>query len=433
MKDRYFELKNLIGTLLLCSVLICGCQKGDETLGLNLLPGIQVIESRYQQETGSITAFTFTDDKITVSRPRYNLLGSFNDPLFGLTNGAVASQFRMPYYPRFESDAALDSIVLNLNYKYVYGDTLTNQTLLVHELTGDLQYNDSYLSSFNLKNLASPDVLGSANFIPLFRTDSTKRDTSLQIIRIRLNPSLGQRLLKMDSLNMVTNDKFVTVFKGLYVEPVTASTKGSLMLVDALSPALVVYYHTAAHDTLGYAYRVSGNSAIVSGFSHDYSTTKFFPHMNQQTIQDSLVYLQPTGGTKVKINMPKLSTWRDSTNYVINKATFIVHVDTILTDRRRYEMPSQIYLKIINNNGDEEFPKDGELSLAYYGGFYNPLTATYNFNVTQHLQQIITGEKRNNGFYLVQPQRTTSPKRVVLKGCTSHTPMELDVTYTRFK
>lgn len=439
MKDRYFELKNLIGAFLLFSVLIYGCQKSDETLGINILSGIKAIETRYIQDKESITAFTFTDDKIRVDGARYDLVGNFNDPLFGNTNGGFATQFRLPNYPAYEAGATLDSLILQLSYKYVYGDTLTTQTIQVHELAGDLFFNDTYLSSYNIKNLANPDLLGSGELIPRFRTDSTKKDTTGQTIRIKLDPSLGNRLLKMDSLNMVSNDKFLTVFKGLYVESTPVGQKGSLMQIDAITPALVVYYHTAQHDTLGFGYRVSGNSVSVAAYTHDYSMTKFFPHMNQEIIQDSLVYLQPTGGTKIKINMPKLSGWRDSTNFVINKATLIVHVDTIMTDMRRFEIPPQIYLKIINDNGDEEFPKDGELSISNYGGTYNPITATYNFNIAQHLQQIITGEKHNNGFYLVTPGRVNSPKRVVLKGGTSvrgessATPLELDITYSRYK
>lgn len=433
MKDRYFGLKNLVGAILLFTVLIYGCQKGDETLGLNLLPGVQVIETRYFRDSTSITAFTFSDNKINVERPRYNLLGSFNDPLFGVTKGSFAAQFRLPYYPRFESDATLDSLVLQMSYKYVYGDTLTTQTILVHELTGDLNYDANYLSSFDVKSLASPTILGSGDIIPKFRTDSTKQDTTAQIVRLRLDPTLGNRLLKMDSLNMVSNTEFLKVFKGLYIETAPVNNKGALMLIDAPSAALVTYYHTAKHDTLGFAYKVTNNSADVSEFLHDYSMTKFYHNMNQEINQDSLVYLQPTGGTKVKVNMPKLTDWKDSVNYTINKATLIVHVDTIMTDMRRFEIPPQIYLKIINDNGDEELPKDGDLSLSYYGGVYNRFTASYNFNITQHLQQIITGERHNNGFYLVHPGRNISPKRVVLKGGSSKTPMELDVTYTRFK
>jgi hypothetical protein len=70
---------------------------------------------------------------------------------------------------------------------------------------------------------------------------------------------------------------------------------------------------------------------------------------------------------------------------------------------------------------------------VYYGGLYNPLAGTYSFNITQHLQQIITGEKQNTAFYLVHPERNTSPKRVVLKSGKSASPFEFDITYTRYK
>ena len=438
MKDIYFEMKNLIGVILLFSVLTIGCKKGDETLGVNLLPGVQVIETRFLQDTTSISAFTYSDDSIKVDHPRYNLLGSFNDPLFGYTSGAYAAQFRLPYDPKYESDASLDSVILQMSYKYVYGDTLTTQTILVHELTSGLNFDASYLSTFNIKNLASIDVLGSLEFIPKFRTDSTKADTTAQIIRIPLDPSLGNRLLKMNPLNMVSNDKFLSAtdgFKGLYIETAPVIRKGSLIKVDAPSAYLVVYYHTAEHDSLGFAYKVSENSAIVSGYVHNYSSTKFLPHMNQDIVEDPLVYLQPTGGTKVKINIPSLSAWmnKDSSNYVINKASLIIHVDTLTSDFRRYEIPPQLFLKIINDEGDEVFPKDHDLSIAYYGGIYNYTNGTYYFNITQHLQQIIDTKKPNNVFYLVSPERNISPKRVVLMSGKSASPIELDVTYTRYK
>jgi hypothetical protein len=433
LNDRYLVLRNLITSILLISALFYNCQKGDQSLGISLLPGVHSIETRFHEDSTSISAFTFSDDSIRVDSSRYHLLGSFNDPLFGYTSGAFAAQFRIKRYPSYESDATLDSVILQMSYKYVYGDTITPQTMLVRELTGDLFYGYKYLSSFNINNLASPDILGTKEFIPKFRTDSTKVDTTSQILRIPLDPSLGKRLIKMDSLDMVSNDKFVSVFKGLYVETAPVNRKGSLIRVDTPSALMVVYYHTAEHDSLGFGYYLSANSANVSRFVHDYTNSRFLNNMNKEHVQDSLVYLQPTGGTKVKINIPSLSSWKDSANYAINKASLTIHVDTLISDFRRYEIPTLVYLKIINDNGQEEFPKDADLSIAYYGGAYNPIKGTYTFNITQHLQQIITGEKHNNGFYLVHGLRDASPKRVVLKSGNSSRPMKFDVSYTRYK
>ena len=155
--------------------------------------------------------------------------------------------------------------------------------------------------------------------------------------------------------------------------------------------------------------------------------------MNRENNTDSLIYIQPNGGIRSKILVPTLSTWKDSANYAINKATLTFHVDTIMSDPRRYSMPDRLYLMAIDSTGTETFPADSQLSSAYYGGFYDATTATYSFNVTQHLQQLIKGTIKNSGFYLVPSERTSSAQRVVLKGLGSSKPVELNVAYTRYK
>ena len=433
MKDRYFELKNLIGAILLLSVLVWGCQKGDQTLGINLLPGVKVLDTRYHQDKASITTSIFSDPKIRVDRPQYNLLGSFNDPLFGRTDASFAAQFRLPYHPAYPATAAIDSIVLRMFYKIMYGDTVSVQNVKVYELTGDLNYNSKYLSSFNVKNLASTEPIGTTSYIPKFRTDSTKVDTTQQIISVRLNNSFGNSLLAIDSLDMTTNDKFLSIFKGLYIGSTPVSRRGSLVSINATSSMIVLYYHDATKDTLGFAYKVSANSANVASYFHDYTLARFYPNLDKVDNPDSLIYIQPTGGIRSKIVLPNLSNWKDSTNYIINKATLTFHVDTVMSDYRRYAMPTRLYLKLINDAGEEEFPKDSELSSAYYGGFYDAASGTYSFNIAQHLQQLIVGTIKNNGFYLVHPDRNNSAERVVLKGMNSSKPAELNVTYTRYK
>ncbi len=426
-------MKNLIGAILLLSVLVWGCQKGDQTLGINLLPGVKVLDTRYHQDKASITTSIFSDPKIRVDRPQYNLLGSFNDPLFGRTDASFAAQFRLPYHPAYSATAAIDSIVLRMYYKIMYGDTVSVQNVKVYELTGDLNYNSKYLSSFNVKNLASTEPIGTTSYIPKFRTDSTKVDTTQQIISVRLNNSFGNSLLAIDSLDMTTNDKFVSIFKGLYIGSTPVSRRGSLVSINATSSMIVLYYHDATKDTLGFAYKVSANSANVASYAHDYTLARFYPNLDKVDNPDSLIYIQPTGGIRSKILLPNLSNWKDSTNYIINKATLTFHVDTVMSDYRRYAMPTRLYLKLINDAGEEEFPKDSELSSAYYGGFYDAASGTYSFNIAQHLQQLIVGTIKNNGFYLVHPDRNNNAERVVLKGMNSSKPAELNVTYTRYK
>ena len=443
MKDRYFELKNLTGAILLLSVVVWGCKQGDLSLGVNVLPGVKILDTRYHQEKTSITTAVFTDSKIRVDRPKYNLLGSFNDPIFGRTDASFAAQFRLPFYRAFTPTAAIDSVVLSMDYKIIYGDTVSSQSVQVYELASSLNYDAKYLSSYNIKNLASSDPIGSGSFIPKFRTDSLKTDTTLQNIRIRLKNSFGTSLLGIDSMSMKSSDEFLKVFKGLYISSTPISRKGTIVSIINTPystatatenlPAIVLYYHDAKKDTLTFGCEITSNSAKVASYVHDYSLARFFPNLNKENNSDTLIYVQPNGGIKSKILVPTLSTWKDSANYAINKATLTIHADTIMSDHRRYAMPPRLYLMAIDSTGTETFPADSQLSSGYYGGFYNATTATYSFNVTQHLQQLIKGTIKNNGFYLVQAERTSSAQRVVLKGFGSTKPVELNVAYTIYK
>lgn len=441
MKDRYFELKNLTGAILLLLVVAWGCKQGDQTLGINLLPGVKILDTRYHQEKTSISTSVYTDTKIRVDRPKYNLLGSFNDPIFGRTDASFAAQFRLPFYRVFSESAAIDSVVLSMTYKTIYGDTVSSQNLQVYELASSLNYEAKYLSSFNVGNLAATELIGSSNFIPKFRTDSTKVDTTTQVIRLRLKNSFGSSLLGIDSLNLASSDLFLNVFKGLYIRSTPISRKGTIVSIinapmanttESL-PAIILYYHDAKSDTIVYGCEITANSANVASYVHDYSRARFYPNLNTENNTDSLIYIQPTGGLKSKILAPSLSTWKDSANYAINKATLTFHADTIMSDYRRYAMPDRLYLMAIDSLGAEVFPADSELSSNYYGGFYDATTATYSFNVTQHLQQIIQGKIKNDGFYLVQSERNFSAKRVVLKGLGSSKPVELNIAYTIYK
>lgn len=433
MKNRYIEASTLVGVLIIVSFLITGCDNGDESLGKNLIPGSFSVFSRNHTETASIQSFTYTDEKIRVDHPGYNYVGSFNDPLFGRTDGGFAAQFRITSHPDYDPTSTLDSLVLRLTYKRIYGDTATVQTLKVYELNSEMDYEAKYLSSFNLKSLASPVPIGSASFIPKFKTDSAKTDTTTQYIRFKLNPSLGNRLLKLDSLSMISNEEFLKHFKGLYVEASAAGRKGTLVGLTAAGSGIGLYYHTATKDSLFFSYNVTSNSANVAAFSHDYSKSVFYPHLNQEVIEDTLTFLQPTGGTKVKVNIPSLNKWKDSTQYIISKASLVFFVDTLVTDIRRYRVPSSLYLKYTDSTGTEVFPKDSNLSSSYYGGYYDATTGSYAFNITRHLEQIIRKEVESTSFFLVAADRNGSPYRVVLKGARSSKPIQLIIKYTRYQ
>ncbi|MHA7110722.1 DUF4270 domain-containing protein [Sunxiuqinia elliptica] len=456
MKRKLATQSKLAIVFTLLAIGLWNCQEDPNGTGMELLPGSDIKTVGQDVEKESISAYTEKDMLLRTDEPNYNLFGTFNDPLFGKTTSHFATHFRLGGYPDFKDITQVDSLVLYFLYKELYGDTLTMQTLKVYELeesifldttdvTGTGDY--PYYQDVDLKALANPNPIGELDFYPTFRMDSTETDTLIQELAIRLDDALAQKLANADSLDMINNDVFTEFFKGLYIESQDVDNGGALLSLNTLSAGsnLRLYYtymtdkDTANRDSV--IYRVNKNSARINSFTHDYTNTPFADQLNEHPSEpDSLIYLQTTGGLRTKIDIPTLDNWEDSANIIINKAELIFQVDTVASDFRNYKIPSSVVLSAIDGSkgeGDEGYlylPHDFTVSPALYGGFYNSEEATYNFNITHHLQKIIDEDEiTNDGFYLSTLYQNERARRVVLKGSSSHVGIRLEVTYTKLK
>ena len=425
-----------------------GCTNDINDLGKNLLlPGDLVHVRNYSER--NIKAYTVSDGNQRTDEPGYNLLGTFNDPLFGKSTSDFACQFRLSAYPdslkAIAKQPVIDSLVLVLLYKEVYGDTLTPQQLKVYELGSDLDIDQKYYQDTNLKSMSKGELVGAKNYIPKFKLDSlsttygsTKKvpkDTTVQEIRIKLNQNLLNKLMAADSLTWSDNDKFIKYFKGLYVEAGDLNQGGAVMKIGTLASGsnMAIHYHTNKTDSLTYIYNLNSSCARVTRFAHDYSKTAFAAHLDKTDVQDSLIYLQTTGGLRSKILIPNLGTWSDSTNFAINRAELIFQVDSTITDLTKFVPAGQLVLTAIDKDGKEYFPSDLAFSSLYYGGTYNSKDKTYRFNIAKHMQEVIEKKKENYGFYLSTAFRSATFRRVVLKGATSKTGIKLEIAYSKIR
>jgi hypothetical protein len=421
------------------------CEEEHTDLGKNLLPSGDLVEVKDLVEKNSIFSYTYREDSLRTDEGTNNLLGTFDDPVFGRTSADFASQFRLQYYPDFGTNPVADSVILYLYYQKIYGDTLVPQTIKVYELETPLDVDQDYYQEVNLKAMASDQLLGEREFTPVVELDSVYGDTLAQSLKISLDPSLGEKLVNADSLEMINNDVFLEFFKGLYVETEKESNEGGALLSllaastdEYQGSALVVYYNNDENinadepDTLYNAYVITEFSARVNSFTHDYSGTAFESNMNQDNSEDSLIYVQPTGGLKSKIIIDNLSSWKDSVNMAINKAELVFQVDTLASEMEKYPPPSQLLFTFIDEDGEEYLPIDYSFSPDFYGGALNREDYTYRFNITQHIQQIIDGEVDNYGFFLTSAWKNSQANRVVLKGSGSKTGIKMVVSYSKF-
>jgi len=449
-KERTAIYKFVFGFALML-ITFWSCTDELSKAGLGLLPTGDLIHVGKVIEKATIKAYTRTDEKQRTDEPAYNLLGTFNDPVFGKTTADFACQFRLTGYPDFSKNAQIDSLVLYLLYMEVYGDTLTPQKLKVYELASDLDIDQKYYQDINLKGLAKGEILGEKNYVPKFKLDSlsttygstkkSPKDTVIQEIAIKLDQKLIQKLMAADEATWSDNDKFMQYFKGLYVEAGDLNQGGAIMKIYTLASGsrMVMHYHNSENDSLYYNYNINENAARVSRFAHDYSTTAFAANLDKEVAMDSLIYLQTTGGLRTKILIPNLGTWSDSTNFAINQAELIFQVDTIVSDTAKFLPPEQLVLTAIGLDDEgkeiEYLPSDVAFSSSYYGGTYNSTDKTYRFNIAKHMQEVIEKKegKENHGFYLATAFRSASIRRVALKGATSKTGIRLEITYSKIK
>jgi hypothetical protein len=451
----------------LMMIVLWGCKDELNKTGLGILPTgdlVNVLEKTIDK--GNIKAYTVTDEKQRTDETLHNLLGSYNDPIFGKSTVDFASQLRLLSYPNFRKNDKIDSLVYYLAYKELYGDTIpTPQKLKVYELASDLSFDAKYYQDEKLKALAKSEVLAEKDYTPKFKLDSltstygsTKKapkDTVTQVIAFHLNNSLATKLMAADSATLSSNDPniktgnkgFLDYFKGLYVEAGDLNQRGTIMKILnlGLGSGMVLFFHKD-NDTTKYSYtfNVSKFSARVNRFTHDYSAPLFLAKLDKKDQLDSLIYLQTTGGLASKIYIPKLSSLKllfpelgkDTTKLAINKAELIFQVDETLTDKKMMKVllpPYKVILSAIAADGSLYFPADLAFSQSYFGGYYNSVDKTYRFNLAKHLQEMIDKKKgrENYGFYLSTDARNTIFRRVILKGTTSKTGIRLNITYSK--
>ena len=433
-------------------ITLSGCED-QSSIGIEVLPGGDLISIRNTIE--NTKSYTFSEDSITTSQPSKSLLGSFTDSIFGNTTIGFAAQYRLNEFPDFSKNAQVDSIKLFLYYRIIYGDTLTKQKLRVYELESPLNYDAKYKQDVDLKSMTYDKLLAEYEFTARVRLDSLGDTAYYQSLVIPLDISLGEKLINADPLVMTNIDTFLTHFRGLYVESEKLTAQGGAILsLEAVrsgsfdGSALAMFYHNDSlksevdptKDSVLYVpYLITPSSARVNNIVHDYTQTSFYDKLNSETVEDSLIYVQATGGLKSRILIDNLSSWKDSMTivgtdtfpYAINKAELIFQVDTIASQVHKYQPPLQMLFTAVDSTGVERLPKDYVFNPSFYGGGLRA-DYTYHFTITQHLQEIIDGNAVNKGFYLTPARKNDQANRVVLKGSTSKTGIKLIVTYSKY-
>ncbi len=430
--------KNSILFLVLLSFIFCGCTKIITTdIGSGLLPPGDNVQANDLYL--DIKTKNGGDSANNVGAAQDMSLGYIsNDPLFGKLSASVNLQVIPTAFPvefgTYKKDSIyLDSVVLVLSYKGVYGDSFPNLAFRVYQISNDEPFTaDSVYSTnhFFQKNY----VELTENYQPVQVAPRTLRDSvyprneaAVNQLRIRLDKeAIGNKLIYgFDTSNAYkSGTTFNQYFRGFQVVP--EATGNSLLRINLqdTNTKLAIYYRynlTGAKDTAVTYFKASaGVTAGANYIKKDRSGAEVQANFPSPAAEDSILYLEANPGIFTNITMPSLA---GLSKIIIQRAELIM--DQIPDDTYQSDLfltPPQIFVSPYSTQYKWRFLMPGSqvlatdstsvTNVAALGAIptatIDPLSGrthySYSFDITSYVQGVVShGQTAYNNFVLYAP------------------------------
>jgi len=391
------------------------CAKIDTTvLGSDLIPVVDNVNT-FDTTLDVITNNDFLPDTNAVTYNEDNAVGIINDPSFGSTRADIYTEIISPSYGTAhpftgkDSVKTIDSVVMRLAYKTVYGDSLTPLNITVSEIDPAANFRDSLLGY----RLNTPDFPTTGPQLANTNIDITQLNDSVQIsfpgdtvklvniLRLRLDNSIGFRLASFDTVSGAAyfNDStFKTKFKGFAIKGgASGQALAYVNLLDANSQ-LTVYFHGPKGGNPDSARRTTFTFApyMHANLVKRTPAGPYAANMSNSNPNDPYLYIQSAPGSYASVKVPGL---QGLSNRVIHRAELIVERDVTVTSLNETLLPPPVlFLDAIDSaNGQRALTipnfdfrsENNSYNLLEFGGLLRP-DETYRFTLTRYIQGIVT-------------------------------------------
>lgn len=413
-------------------LLLIGCKKDKNPLGQDALPDGTGIKSG-SIDTFSLRTYSIVADTVITKNPRYNLVGSYNDPEFGLLETQFFTQLSVsgfsPDFGDFDS-ITVDSLVLYFRYGGYYG-TPNKQLFEVYELEEELSADSTYygFSSVPVKpqNLVKMDN-DEGNILPKpLKNAVVGNDTVPPHLSIPLSNELGLELMEIAS-NSASNQDFFEAFKGINVRvnnPQPAPGVGSILYLESVNPAskMVVYYKK---DTVpeSFDFLIRNEFQDFNKITTDREGTKL-AQVLEDTISGQVEFYAQASQVRAKVEFPSISDIPD--NKVVQRAELELPVS--------YFSGSDLYPSSTVSVGARFYDDINDLFLVAPSGVdYNAQRRAYIIDLRDHIQKIIIGERINDGLVISPAMFNTTTERIIFNGpeTLNKSKPKLRIVYSEF-
>ncbi|MEY4050860.1 MAG: hypothetical protein RL262_1694 [Bacteroidota bacterium] len=426
---------------LFSTLLFSACTRiGSSELGLGLLPSMDAYNTK-DTILDVITETVDRTDSMRVYASDDHVLGNItNDPVFGTTNASMYFQVKPSFFPFFiagnKDSLIVDSAVLVLSYKGFYGDTTKPVKIQLKRISQatPLDAFKLYASNYpELYNFKTDQNLGetTVDFAKLGDSLYTRFEASKNTIRIKLSKSFATQFLKeFDSNNAYRSDTTLRAyFPGFALTADESANKNVLLKINLLdtNTKLALYYNTnstafdtkVARDTTVVNFKFSiYSNGDVNFIKRNRAGSESANHINK-VANDSLVYVQTSPGTMVKVKIPGLKTFA---NKIIHRAELIAEqvpssagaagsLESKLLPPRylflaAYDSAKQLFRNVPNDfqgttNASSFTQFGGKLMYKTIEGTDN--VASYNFNISRYVQGVISRTDSLFDFRIIAP------------------------------
>lgn len=411
-------------TILFIGFLFSACTRiGTTEIGLGLLPSMDAFNTKdtiLEVETETIDM----SDSVRIYGQDDQVVGIINnDPVFGSTTASMYFQLKpgyFPYYLRGSKDSiAIDSAVLILSYKGFYGDSTKPVVLNLKRISATTPLSldnivaSNYPEAYNIKTdatMANPYTL---DFDRVHDSVINRYELAKDQIRIPLNKTFTDLFMKVyDSTTVYKTDTSLRQnFQGFALSVSTAGNPNALIRINLLdtNTKLGLYYRTnstsfvGTRDTIVDYFKFSLYSNGYANFvKRNRAGSEIAKHLG--VAKDSLVYVQTSPGTVVKIKVPGLKAFA---NKIIHRAELVaeqVPAETPSFLESQFTPPNYLFLgaydsaaKMIRNvpndyqgtvNAAQFIKFGGRRIYKSIQGFEN--VASYNFDLSRYVQGVIS-------------------------------------------
>lgn len=416
-----------IRQVLFALIAICAftaCTTEPDLLGLNLTPQGDKLNANYTDST-TVQAFNIPIDTLRTSvLPGYTgtnyttlLCGAIYDSAYGKAEASFATQLWLSSVnPIINANALADSVILQLPYAGLYGDSLSAQTLNIYELTESLRGDVSYYNNQYITPVPS-SLLLSTTFVPKVSLKDSVTLSAVKyppMLRVKLSNSFGNKILT-GGTNLETQEKFRAYIKGLYITatPKDVLGQGSVITFDLTgsNAGIQIHYHTAT-DTSSLSLYVNGASSqrynTFNFHNYQYADPLFKAQFlaKDSTKGKQKLFLSGMSSSEVKIRFPYILKYKEKQRAGFNQAFLVI--DAPYATKNLYP-PSQLSLYKVYKDGVKYSVEDlGVDTPPAISGVLDTITKQYRFKITQYLQNILKAGKED--YYLMLT--TASPGRV---------------------